>query len=325
MQEKKEENGLMNSPHIELFSPGCLGTCWHGKYHYFEPWAGCSHDCDYCYARYREVVTATLADRGAMFEHPVPLLAPDLLVKTVRERLAIGDIKILKLSRFTDFFVPEFVENGLCRDLLEVLLESPVERIIITTKGVPDDEIIDLAMRNGRKISYNLAAKPQGKIKLERHVASLESRLEAASRINRSGILTTVHMDPLIPGIEDDPEALTGFFKLLQEYGLRRVMFSFLLLTEPMIEDLRRRLGNASVEAILANYDLEKARQMLPKQKETVYVEVKPDIKNTCIERISRMLREMSFSFVLCSLKSVGGDVTIDAKACPRCDGSFYA
>ena len=53
---------MMAEESLELFSPGCLGTCWYGKYHYVEPWAGCSHGCQYCYARLRTPVIDKLRD-----------------------------------------------------------------------------------------------------------------------------------------------------------------------------------------------------------------------------------------------------------------------
>lgn len=310
---------------VELFTPGCLGTCWHGKYHYFEPWVGCEHDCDYCYARYREGVRLTIEAMGSSFAVPVPLLPREKLLPAIRERLGRGDIKVLKLSRFTDFFVPAFATDGLAAEVLQALIDSPVERIIITTKGVPDPESLEMMARNGQKISYNLVAKPVAPISLEPKVRPVEERLEAAARLNRAGILTTVHMDPIVPGFEDDEEALRRFGETLMEYGLRRVMFSLLLLSDPIIADFRRRLGDELTDKILTGYALERSRQYLPKQSETVYFEARPEIKDACVRRISRILKEMGFHFVLCGLKSVGGGVNVPAEDCPRCDGTFYA
>jgi DNA repair photolyase len=316
---------IIDEKSLELATPGCLGTCWYGKYHYVEPWVGCEHDCHYCYARYRSNVVAALAERQTTFCRPRPFYPPDELIARLRQRLSKGDIHIVKLSRFTDPLQPEFVESGLAAEVLETLALSPAERIIITTKGIPDDRILELMARHCAKFSYNAVAKPDSGVYLENCAPPVEERLRAAVAVQRSGVRTTIHMDPLAPGLEDDPAELEKFLNNLKSLGLNRVMFSLLLLSDEMVADVATRLCQPECERLLAGFDRASERQYLKNQSDTCYFAARPDAARRCIEIVSSKLRELSFEFVLCSLKNVGEGFKVDRNECPRCDGTFYA
>lgn len=310
---------------LDLFADGCLGTCWYGKYHYLEPWVGCEHNCSYCYARFRSDVTNRLKEANTTFDHPVPLKDANELPGYLYDRIQNSNVNIIKLSRYTDFFTPSFVKNGFVHEVLEALCKSKAERLIITTKGVPDADLAALMGRYSKKISYNAAIKPENPIVLEPGVSSVAQRVETAARIAGLGIQTTIHMDPMVAGIDDSPEALTGFFSNLQKLGLNRVMFSYLLLSEELISHMEKTLAPEDLNRILNQYDIQRIDRILPKQDETTYSSIHPEIRKASIDRISSLLKGMDFDFVLCGLKSGRGGVKVDHKACPICDGSFYA
>lgn len=310
---------------MELFAPGCLGTCWYGRYHYMEPWVGCEHDCDYCYARYRSVVSRSLAERATTFDRPVPILEPDLLDKTIRNRLSVGDIEILKLSRFTDVFGTTLLGEGLAYRVLRAVVESPVRRVIITTKGVPDSRTLALIADHKDRFSYNVVAKPASSLTFEKRVPPVAARLAVAQELQHRGVLTTVHMDPLVPGFEDAPAEVDRFLDTLRGLGLSRVMFSLLLLCDPMVEDLRRRAGSATADNILSLCDRSDIQQYLPDQAETASFSFRPEVQRSCVETIARALKAGRFAYVLCSLKNTQALTDIDPALCPPCDGSFYA
>jgi DNA repair photolyase len=306
---------------IELFTPGCLGTCWCGKYHYFEPWVGCEHDCDYCYARFRSDVTSSLATYQTSFDKPVQLLKTDALLASIKTEISRQNIKLVKASRYTDLFTPSMVATGLSREILRELINSSAERIIITTKGLPDRESLELMKANVEKISYNPVAKPT-QLNLEK-TSGTEHRLLAAAELQRSGVQVTVHMDPLIPGIDDEEQLLTGFLNELKTHELNRVMFSFLLLNDDIIKTLRARQSDTTTDSILANYNIEKTRQILPKQAETAIISARQEISQKATMTLSTLLRANGFDFVKCGLKNQASG--IDKSTCPPCDGSFYA
>ncbi len=309
---------------IDLLTPGCLGTCWYGNYHYLEPWVGCEHDCDYCYARFRSNVAAAVAERKTTFERPALQMPLDEMCRRLSEDLARLQVKILKISRFTDFFSASTVERGWSKAVLETLTASSVPRVIITTKGVPDEACLSIMAAHPERFSFNVVAKPISNLGFESLVPPLEARLQAARRMQEAGVLTTIHLDPLVPGFEDQSPALEQFADLLVAHGLKRAMFSLLLLNDAMIDMIRRRRGSETADRLIALYEDPSERPYLPGQDETVYRQPKAEVRSACVSRVSSVLTERDFAFVLCSLKSGrGSDGANDG--CPRCDGKFYA
>ena len=309
---------------FNLFEKGSIGTCWYGKYHYMEPWAGCGHDCAYCYARHRSAVTGRLAETGNSFERPLLLFDRDELLKKISEGAAANGVKILKLCRYTDFFTPPFVDDGTSATVLETLCATNVERIIITTKGAPGDDIIAIMAKYREKISYNAAVKPQGGSGFENGAPGTAARLEAAEKISRLGIKTTIHMDPLIPSA-DRLESMPDFLSDLKRRGLLRLMFSFLLLNDPIISSIQKVMTAPAMAAMLEDFNLGASRKFLPKQDETVLYSLGDDIRKRYSEKLGGMLAEKGFDFVICSLKSNRGEAETRPSNCPACDGTFYA
>lgn len=316
---------------IELFSKGPLGTCWYGKYHYMEPWTGCEHSCPYCYARSRNVVRNTLKQKNTAFDRPVPLYPEDELLERVRNTANSGEIGILKLSRYTDILTPCFVENGLSYKLLEILAESKINRIILTTKGLPDEKLIQLFAEKKEKFSYNLAVRPSAALPsaplhcLDKNLKPLPDRLDAAAKISASGVKTTIHLDPLVAGIDDTPEALESFMDMLKERNLNRVMFSYLLFSSGMMPSMEESVPHELLERIKADYDFSKTRSVLPGQEDTASQPLKNEAIKASAEKVANALDSRGFDFVLCSLKSIKGFDHTKYKRKMICDGTFYA
>ena len=316
---------------IELFSKGPLGTCWYGRYHYMEPWTGCEHSCPYCYARSRNIVLNTLEEKHTEFHNPVPLFPEPELLQKIKEKADSGEIDILKLSRYTDILTPSFVENGLSYRILKILAESKIRRIILTTKGVPDEKIIQLFGQYKEKFSYNEAVRPSAALNpaplecLDRHLKPLTQRLDAAARISKAGVKTTIHLDPFVAGIDDTPEALSAFLGMLKERQLNRVMFSYLLFSQGMIPSMKENVPAPLLEKIMADYDFSGSRKVLPGQEDTASQALKNDIIKASVEKVADALEAGGFEFVLCSLKSVKGFDHTKYKRNTICDGTFYA
>lgn len=306
---------------LTLFAKGCIGSCWHGSYHYLEPWAGCGHDCAYCYARSRSAVRKELVRLETPFEVPRPLFEESELASRIKTETGKGGISTLKLSRYTDIFTPAFVSSGLSGEIIKILAGSRVKRIIITTKGVPDKKTLELIKSCPGRFSYNVVAKPEGGAFLEEKVPPPEPRLEAASYLSKAGVLTTVHMDPLLPGFDDAEDAVAAHLKRLEKKGLKRVMFSYLLLNGSTLASIKERAGE-SFSARLASVYKDIPGRVISGQGETDYSSCRAGLLKKSAEIISKLLSEGGFEFAVCSLKSAaaaGGD-----KKC-LCDGKFYA
>lgn len=316
---------------IELFSPGALGTCWYGKYHYMEPWAGCGHACPYCYARSRAVVSNSLKALGTTFENPVPLLPEKELLAAISLKANSGEINILKLSRYTDIFTPAFVENGLAFKVLEILASSKIKRIIITSKGIPDAKTMRLIAEKKEKFSYNAAARPSSLAKnsplakFDACLKPLEARMKAAAELAAAGVQTTIHMDPFVAGIDDEDKTLEAFLDLLKSLKLNRVMFSYLLFSKGIMETMRAAVPQAALEKIMADYDFSDAHKVLPGNEDSTSQSLRNEVIRASVEKTAGALDRRGFEFVLCSLKSVRGLDATKYKRNMICDGKFYA
>lgn len=317
-----------NSPlKTHFFVPGCLGTCWYGNYHYLEPFTGCQHDCVYCYAKGRSDVTTRLADLHCPFTDPqIGMPRQEALAAMKKEIEADPKIHTIKLSRYTDIFCKKFVDDGYSLDVLTLLATHPqIKRIIITTKGVPNDAIMDLIRKYPAKFSYSAAIKPQAAICMETNVPPREERIRRAAQAQQAGALVTVHMDPLIAGVEDTEEVLRPFLASLKEAGLKRVMFSYLLYDYTIAKNIVEKFGQDFFSKLKENY-LHDDRQLLPNQTETAYYALKHEVKLESIKRVAALLKEYGFDFVVCGLKSSDKDDIVSVKSfCPVCNGKFYA
>jgi DNA repair photolyase len=310
---------------LRLVEKGTLGTCWYGNYHYVEPWAGCSHGCQYCYARWRSPVTAKLQELGATFENPAPLLPAQELPGRIADEVRRQGVSIVKLCRYTDIMNQAFVQSGLAWEVLSALARSPVRRIIVTTKGLPDDRLLALMRQHKAKFSYNAAARPAADFALEPGLPPLADRLAAAAALRRAGVQTTIHLDPLIAGVDDEMVKLRPFLDDLRRRGLLRVMFSYLLLCDPILERLRGKLPPRLLDRVTAAYDLTHLDRYLPRDAETAYYSTRPELKRASVNRVAGVLRELGFEFVLCSLKSTPGPERGQYRDARPCDGTFYA
>lgn len=310
-----------------FFVPGCLGTCWYGKYHYLEPFTGCEHDCTYCYGKGRADVTDLLTKLNTPFNQPQIGCSEQAALDQMKKEIdADQKIHTIKLSRYTDIFSKKFVDNGYSYKVLKLLAEHPqIKRIIITTKGIPNREIADLMIKHKEKFSYNAAIKPAGEICMEVNVPSREERLKWAGEMAANGVLVTVHMDPIIVGVEDSEEQMTSFADELKKHGINRVMFSYLLYDHTVAKNIVEQFGEAFFAKLKENYQ-HNDRQLLPKQTDTTYFALKHDIKLESIKRIAKILKANNFEFVVCGLKSADGEDVSNVKGhCPVCDGKFYA
>jgi len=309
-----------------FFTPGCLGTCWYGKYHYLEPFTGCQYDCAYCYAKVRSEVISRLADIGTAFSQPEIGMPQENALEAMRRELAENsNIKIVKLSRYTDIFTKKFVENGFSHKVLQMLVKTPqITRIIITTKAAPDENILKLIIDNPDKFSYNLSIKPKNGIYLEENLPPRNVRLSCAAACSKAGVLTTVHIDPVVHGPDDSGEALNSFCGEIKEYGLSRVMFSYMLFEDKIAANVTNKIGVEDFEKIRINYNIDRT-EILPNQEEIKYFILKPGIKIKSIEKIAGILKHHGLDFVVCGLKTGKGNIEEIKKCCPVCDGKFYA
>lgn len=311
---------------MEIVSEGVL-NCWYGEYHYIEPWAGCEHDCVYCYAKFRTPVTEALEKDRAPFGRPQGPENQGAFLSQLAREVEEKKVVTAKLCRYTDIFSPRFVASGLSLKVLEVLCASPVKRIILTTKGVPDARIVELLVRHKPKISYNIGARPEHELSrlLEPGVPALKRRLDASAELARQGVEVTVHIDPILIGYDDRGEALEGLMRELLGRGLRKAVLSYLLLNDDIIRAIEEKLGAEKTRELVGRYELQKTAQIVKGESESQTHQLKREEHKESIDRVSRLMQARGFNFALCSLKAKNGVLGEVKNETAVCYGSFYA
>lgn len=309
---------------IDLITPGFLGSCWYGKYHYLEPWVGCEHNCTYCYTRSRKVVHNTLNNYKTTFENPVLLHAKDELLALIEKSIKQHQVKILKLCRYTDIFTPCFVTNGLAYEVLKTICESDVERIIITTKGIPNDPIISLMEEYKNKFSYNVVVKPECEDALDPNLPERQKRLELFKKVKQIGVASTIHMDPLAFSVLHKQKQWQEFIAELKDYDVDRVMFSYLFLDAVIIQYLRDALPGESLSKLLSMFDIG-AGYHLPDYVDQPLIYMNSDLRKQHAMMLAKLLDSNDIDYVLCSLKSAQDNFSVSSRSCNLCDGTFYA
>ncbi|HEX5417966.1 MAG TPA: radical SAM protein [Chloroflexota bacterium] len=184
------------------------------------PYAGCQHDCQYCYARvthrYRDLGAADFARR---------LFAKTNLPEVLRDEFRRPGWKheSVVIGTATDPYQPLEGTYRITRRCLEVFLEcgNPGS---ITTKGtliVRDvDLLAELARETRFTVHFSLISLDAGLIRhLEPGAPPPGSRLRAIERLAAAGVPVSLFLMPIVPGLTDRPESLAAVVRAGAERG----------------------------------------------------------------------------------------------------------
>lgn len=117
-------------------------------------------------------------------------------------RRSRGDFSIF-LSSSTDPFVPQEARLGVTRRLLEAVVESPPDALVLQTHSPRVVSYLDLyrelASRARLRVHISIESDRERLPGLPPPAASVASRLEAAARLREAGIFVVVAVAPLLP------------------------------------------------------------------------------------------------------------------------------
>lgn len=186
------------------------------------PYRGCTHACEYCYAR--------------KYQRHLELGAGDdfssvILVKTNLARVLAREVRRLSWSHetvavgtATDPYQPIEGYYRITRHCLEVLTEADTP-FSVTTKGpmvVRDIDVLARASsRAGCRVFVSVATVDDDAwSRLEPGTASPAQRLRAARQLVEAGIDTGVLMMPLVPGITTSREQIGRTVRAIGQAGV---------------------------------------------------------------------------------------------------------
>jgi DNA repair photolyase len=222
------------------------------------PYRGCTHACEYCYARkYQRHL-----EMGAGDDFSSVILVKHNLPEVLRRELAKPQWthELVAIGTATDPYQPIEGHYRLTRRCLEVLIASRT-RFSIVTKGpmvVRDLDLLTQATRGeGCEVYVSVPSVDEDAwSRLEPGTASPQQRIRAVRQMSDAGIETGVLMMPLVPGITTTRDSIERTLRALADAGVRQVganvarldagvkehFFAFLAREYPHLLDGYRRL-----------------------------------------------------------------------------------
>jgi DNA repair photolyase len=185
------------------------------------PYRGCTHACNFCFARPTHTYLDFNAGRDFEREIVVKVNAPERL----RVELAKPSWKGEHIALGTNTDPYQWVEGRykLTRGIWEVMIEARNPGSVLTKSPLLLRDL-DLMTELNRVADFSAALSvptldEKAWRATEPHTPHPRARLEAVAELNRAGIPTGILVAPLMPGINDAPEQVERILELAEEAG----------------------------------------------------------------------------------------------------------
>ncbi len=159
------------------------------------PYVGCQHGCNYCYATFMRRFTGHKEPWGDFVD--IKINAPELLKKEIAKKKP-GDVWV---SGVTDPYQALEKKYELTRKCLQILVEHDWP-VIVQTRSPLVLRDIDI-FKQSKKIQVGLSvttANDEIRKAFEPHAPSIKSRLNAIALLHENGIKTYAMIAPILPG-----------------------------------------------------------------------------------------------------------------------------
>ena len=169
------------------------------------PYVGCQHGCQYCYARFIKKFSGHKEPWGEFVD--IRINAADLLQVEIKKKKC-GKVWV---SGLCDPYQPLEAKYELTRKCLEILADNNWPVVIQTRSSLVlrDLDILKRATNFVVGLSITTAADEVRKI-FEPNAPAIKERLNTLDELHRSGIRTYAMIAPILPGAETLVNALEG-------------------------------------------------------------------------------------------------------------------
>ena len=169
--------------------------------------------CLYCYATSYIGLKKSRPKRAV-----IKRLMKDL--KEARRELTVS------MSNSSDPYPPEERRSRITRDCLRLLISHGF-KVLIITKGSTVLRDLDLLRRGMVSVSMTITSLNEELTKIiEPGAPPPMERLRTLRKLSEGGVPVSVRIDPIIPGLNDDPKEIWRLVKLLSELGVKHVVSS---------------------------------------------------------------------------------------------------
>ncbi|PUA32505.1 MAG: hypothetical protein B7O98_07590 [Zestosphaera tikiterensis] len=177
------------------------------------PYVGCYHGCNYCYAR-AYVRYPDVRDNWGYVVYIKENL-PQILRSEVRKLKPA----VVGLGTTTDPYQPIEAVTKITRESLNTLLKNRFKVVIQTKSSLV---IRDLDILKERKdlveLGFTITTLDQNLSRaLEPRASPPKARVEALRKAASAGIRTWIFLGPIIPGVNDSPESIKEVLEVARE------------------------------------------------------------------------------------------------------------
>lgn len=169
------------------------------------PYVGCEHGCQYCYARFIKKFTGHKEPWGQFVD--VKVNAPELLQVEVKKKRC-GKVWV---SGLCDPYQPLEAEYKLTRRCLEILADSGWP-VVVQTRSPLVLRDLDI-LRRGKDFEVGLTittADDEIRKLFEPDAPPIDERINALDKLHHAGITTYAMIAPILPGAEGLVATLNG-------------------------------------------------------------------------------------------------------------------
>lgn len=210
----------------------------------YNPYAGCSHGCLYCYARYYTPYREVAENWGRV------VYVKENVVEVLKRE--VGRLKrgVVGVSTTTDPYQPVEDAEELSRRGIEVLLSAGF-RVSVQTKSPLVLRDLDLLAAHKRlvDVGFTITTMDDGVAELmEPGAPPPSARARALREVAAEGIETWVFLGPILRGVNDSEESVRRVVEVAAETG-SKLYYDFLRLKpglEKHLEPLERRFPGAA-------------------------------------------------------------------------------
>lgn len=188
------------------------------------PYVGCGHKCQYCYAVFMKRFSGHTEPWGDFVD--VKMNAAEVLEHQLKR---IKRKNHISFGTVCDAYQPIEVKYMITRKCLEKLVNYRHSIGILTKSALVVRDLDLLTQLNEIEVGFTITSfKPKVKRIFEPASPTAKKRVEAMKICSQHKIPTWVFVAPTLPCLSDSKEALNQIFKASQNAGAKYIMFDTL-------------------------------------------------------------------------------------------------
>ena len=188
------------------------------------PYVGCGHKCQYCYAVFMKRFTGHTEPWGDFVD--VKINAPEVLERQLRK---LKNLSCISFGTVCDPYQQIEVKYMITRKCLEKLTYHRHKISILTKSYLVLRDLDILKKIKDIEVGFSITTLNTGVTRIfEPNTAPPQKRLKAIKILNQNKIPSWIFNAPVLPYFSDTEEAMSQLFRASQNAGVNCIMFDTL-------------------------------------------------------------------------------------------------